>query len=166
METFLSSIYVDDLVTGASDTEVAYELYLKAKLRLAVAGFKLRKFVTNSEKLRRHIQGSESRLADSRESTDGESTERSGSAEGGESADGGVTEPAHAEEEQSYAKSSLGNESEERPGMNKVLGIQWDVTTDEFSFDIGSVAHAMESSRGVWSVLLQSVLTPWGLYPP
>ena len=37
-----------------------YKLYTKSKLRLATAGFKLRKFVTNSDELRRMIQEEES----------------------------------------------------------------------------------------------------------
>ena len=59
VETFLSSISIDDMVAGTGDLESAYELYLKAKLSHAAAGFKLRKFVTNSDDLRRRIQESE-----------------------------------------------------------------------------------------------------------
>ena len=46
-----SSIYVDYVSLGSNDVESTYELYLKSKSRLAEAGFKLRKFVTNSEEL-------------------------------------------------------------------------------------------------------------------
>ena len=45
VEKFLRSIYVDDLSSGASKVDAAYELYLKSKLRLAEGGFNLRKFV-------------------------------------------------------------------------------------------------------------------------
>lgn len=41
VEQFLSSIYVDDVMFGSTDTDAAYNLYLKSRLRLAVAGFKL-----------------------------------------------------------------------------------------------------------------------------
>ena len=60
VDKFLSSIYVDDVVSGSGDVESAFQLYLKSRLRLAVAGFKPRKFVTNSDVLRHHIQKSES----------------------------------------------------------------------------------------------------------
>ena len=40
---FLSSTYVDDVSLGAADVDSTYELYLKSKLRLAEAGFKLRR---------------------------------------------------------------------------------------------------------------------------
>ena len=50
VDKLLSSIYVDDLVSGLSGIPV------KSKLRLATAWFKLRKFVTNSEELRQLIR--------------------------------------------------------------------------------------------------------------
>ena len=49
------SFYVDDLVTGQKTTREAGELYEKAKTRLAIGGFKLRKWLTNSEGLRAKI---------------------------------------------------------------------------------------------------------------
>uniref|UniRef100_A0A1X7U6B8 Reverse transcriptase domain-containing protein n=1 Tax=Amphimedon queenslandica TaxID=400682 RepID=A0A1X7U6B8_AMPQE len=52
---FLHCIYVDDLTTGTSNVELGYEFYLKAKLRLAKAGFNHRKFVFNSTDLIRRI---------------------------------------------------------------------------------------------------------------
>ena len=44
-EKFLGSIYVDVLNSGASEVNVAYELYLKSKLRLAEGGFNLRNLI-------------------------------------------------------------------------------------------------------------------------
>ena len=60
VERFLSSIYVDDMVYGTKDVESTYELYLKYKLQLAAAGFKLRKFMTISEELGHRIRRCES----------------------------------------------------------------------------------------------------------
>ena len=48
VETFLRSIYVDDVSYGTDDADSAYELYKKSKQILAEGGFNLRKFVTNS----------------------------------------------------------------------------------------------------------------------
>ena len=125
VDKFLSSIYVDDLVTGSVDVDSTYELYTKSRIRLAKAGFKLRKFVTNSEELHQLIQERESSL-DRRET--GEKT--------------------HVEEDQSYAKSSLGVKTEERPGTSKVLGILWDVAKDELRLDVGDVmAYATGESE-------------------
>ena len=46
VEKFLRFIYVDDLSSGAPESNKGYELYLKSKLRLAEGGFNLRKFVS------------------------------------------------------------------------------------------------------------------------
>ena len=59
VETFLRSIYVDDLSSGGDTDEEAYELYIKSKVRLAEGGFNLRQFVTNSTELRKQIQDNE-----------------------------------------------------------------------------------------------------------
>ena len=46
-----------------------------------------------------------------------------------------------------YAKSSLGVEEDREQGTHKILGIQWEATCDNFLFDIGVVADAMENSE-------------------
>lgn len=56
----------------------------------------------------------------------------------------GTWERSHAEEDQSYAKSSLGVRTEESTGTSKVLGVRWDVAEDQFQLDIGDVVHATE----------------------
>ena len=43
-------------MSGLTDVESAYRLYLKARLRLAEAGFKLSKFITNSVEFQRLIE--------------------------------------------------------------------------------------------------------------
>ena len=40
--------------------------------------------------------------------------------------------------------SSLGDKVDTKPGMHKVLGVQWNVTQDKFHFGIGEVVHTME----------------------
>ena len=42
VDKFLSSIYVNDVVSGSSDVESTYGFYVKSKFRLVAAGFKLR----------------------------------------------------------------------------------------------------------------------------
>ena len=99
VEKLLSSIYVDDVSPGSDEVESTYELYLKSKSRLAEAGFKLRKFVTNSEELCCLINTNE------------QLSEEQGPA------------VSIKEEDQSYAKGSLGSKSEEMQGQNKILGV-------------------------------------------
>ena len=48
--------YVDDLSSGGGNEDVAYELYVRSKQRLAEGGFNLGKFITNSTRLREKIQ--------------------------------------------------------------------------------------------------------------
>ncbi|XP_028409306.1 uncharacterized protein LOC114531905 [Dendronephthya gigantea] len=50
------SFYVDDLVSGESTVEKTFELYDKAKTRMAQGGFRLRKWLTNSEVLRSKLE--------------------------------------------------------------------------------------------------------------
>ena len=64
VDKFLASIYVDDLVTGSTDVNSAFEFYKKSRQRLAVAGLRLRRFITNSEELRCLIQQNESQSED------------------------------------------------------------------------------------------------------
>ena len=133
VDKFCSSIYVDDVVSGSTDVESAYRFYLKARLRLGEAGFKLRKFVTNSVELRRLIEKDESTAqeggAGQHDSTRHTTEE--------------TKEPVHVEDDQSYAKTSLGAAVDDKPGTHKVLGARWNVDRDEFCFSIGEVARVM-----------------------
>ena len=50
---FLRSIYVDDLVSGASTTDEAFHFHSKSKACLKEGGFNLRRFVSNSIELQK-----------------------------------------------------------------------------------------------------------------
>ena len=104
VEKFLRSIYVDDLSSGASEVDAAYELYLKSKLRLAEGGFNLRRFVSNCPELTNRVQCNETRKSNT---------------------DASSVEPGHAhlsqallernvvsEEDETYAKRMLGGVEE------------------------------------------------------
>ena len=58
--------------------------------------------------------------------------------------DGGADNASHCEEDQSYAKNSLGVKTEDEPGNNKVHGVQWNVDGDEFQFDFRDVIPMMK----------------------
>lgn len=47
VQKVLENFYVDDFVSGESDTEKAFDLFDKTKGRMAEGGFNLRKWVTN-----------------------------------------------------------------------------------------------------------------------
>ena len=140
VDKFLSSVYVDDVVSGSRDVETAYRFYEKSRQRLSVGGFRLRKFVTNSDELRARILRNES-----------------------QSEDGGVGNTTHAEEDQSYAKSSLGVKMSEEQGVQKILGVEWNVASDNFQFDIGEVVTAMENSEPTKRSVVTKFFDPLGI---
>ena len=161
VDKFLSSIYVDDLVSGSGDEEAAYELYMKSKLRLAEAGFKLRKFATNCVSLHHRIQESEGEVS---EGGAGESKMRKVKKEPTLE----MQEPVR-EEDQSYAKTSLGASSEEQSGVHKVLGVRWNIREDTFEFDISELASMMEdldpTKRSIVSITAK-FFDPLGVLSP
>ena len=54
-----NSLYVDDVVTGASNETEAFRLYQESKRIFKSAGFNLRKFSTNSTQLQVQIDASD-----------------------------------------------------------------------------------------------------------
>ena len=53
------------------------------------------------------------------------------------------------EDDQSYAKSSLGDRVEDTWGTHKILGVQWDFIQDSFVFDIGGISHLILNSKPI-----------------
>ena len=139
VQQMLESFYVDDLVSGDDNVQLTYDLYLKAKTRLAEGGFKLRKWKTNDSELRERIDCAESLT----NQNDG------------------------AADDLSYAKTTLGSESAK--GTEKVLGQAWDTNRDKIIFDFESIISAAgrlkPSKRNVLSVLSR-VFDPLGLISP
>ena len=66
----LESTYVDDIISGASSEEEAFELFVQAKEIFHQGGFNLRKFLSNSQTLQARIDAEE-KLSDSSPSEDG-----------------------------------------------------------------------------------------------
>jgi hypothetical protein len=64
VERFLENIYVDDLSAGGASVCYTYEFYVKSKLRLAEAGFNLRKIMSNSKELMNKIDANKPINAD------------------------------------------------------------------------------------------------------
>ena len=157
VDLFLSSIYVDDLVAGSGDVESTYHFYVKSRERLSTAGFNLRKFVTNSEELRKLIQSKEHQLES--KNKEPKPTPSLGRPE----------TLTHTEEDQSYAKTTLGVKTEEEEGVHKILGIEWDVGCDSLQFSLAGVTIALEDSdptkRSVVSATAR-FFDPFGVVSP
>ena len=138
----VESFYVDDLVSGDSTTDKAYDLYSKAKVRMANGGFKLRKWKTNDPKLKERINSIETTV------TKQEMVKR-------------------LEDEETYAKSKL--ESQGGSKGEKVLGVVWNCESDTFHLSLAHIAEKAEglepTKRNVLSVLA-SLFDPLGLISP
>ena len=134
VDKFLSSLYVDDIVAGSRDVESTYQFYKKARERLAVVGFRLRKFITNSDILSKIIQDHGDQLADGKMSQSA-------------AENGGAENLPYFEDDQSYAKTTLGVKAVEDRGLHKVLGVQWDAVNDTFQFGVGDVSSVMKNSN-------------------
>lgn len=147
-ETFLRSIYVDDLSTGGDTDEEAFQLYIKSKVRLAEGGFNLRKFVTNSSDLRDRIERNESELRDARNNqpVSGKDMFYNVNLPAVPSDE----DPIHtsvARDEQSYTKTSLGDTQENGKPVQKILGVQWNFVEDKFVFDLSAIAKLASECR-------------------
>ena len=124
VETFMKSIYVDDISYGAEDDDAAFDLYLKSKTTLAEGGFNLRKFVTNSASLNQRIQLSKLKFG---------KPEKSNSCK--------VTE-----EDKTYTKDILGDK-QHTEGEQKTLGNKWNFVQDELVFYLNEMAILMKNTE-------------------
>ena len=113
IEKLLQSFYVDDIVSGSSDEDAAYQLYEVSKDTLKEGEFNLRKFRSSSARLMMGI--------DQREATTPPSS----------------TQPSKIDE--MYAHATLGNHHD-HSGERKVLDVQWDISTDEIVVGLEEVA--------------------------
>ncbi|XP_048580427.1 uncharacterized protein LOC116614572 [Nematostella vectensis] len=146
------SFYVDDLVTGAESADKALELFEKARARMATGGFKLRKWLSNDEKVTAEIRERENdvTLCDRetnvtvRDSVDTDS------------------------DEATYAKAMLGVK-DEMSVVDKVLGHEWNCKNDEFRFDLERLADKAAgvnvTKRNTLKVMA-SMYDPLGIVSP
>ena len=141
VQQMIDSLYVDDMVVSTDSVESAYTLYEKARDRLAKGGFKLRKWVTNDEKLTSMIQSRE------------EETFRN--------------EKTEQENDISYAKTTLG--FDDKAPHHKVLGMDWNYLNDTVLFDFEPILQKAEglkpTKRNILS-LLAGVFDPLGMISP
>ena len=161
MDKFLCSIYLDDLSSGVSEVDAAYDLYLKSKLRLAEGGSNLKTFEPNCPELTNRIQCNETRKSN----TDTSSGEP-GHAQTSEAL---LERNVVSEEDETYAKSILGGVEETSSSEQKVLGVRWNPLKDVFFFDVTEIAtYARDlqlTKRNVVSVAAK-FYDPFGFLSP
>ena len=111
----MRSIYVDDIVAGSQTEEEAYSLYTGAKALLKTGAFNLRKFSTNSSTLQSRVDSEESAHL-------GDPSQPSGAAD-------------------TYSQATLGGSQGLHDGEQKVLGVNWNVSTDQITFSLDELAE-------------------------
>ena len=136
----LEGFHVDDLVTGEKNSSAAFHLYETSKQRMAAGGFRLRKWMTNDKALRDRIERNESNATSARN-----------------------------EEEETFAKVTLGTGAEVSKRCQKVLGLSWDCEKDciEFSFKkLADRAREMKLTKRNLLSLLAGLFDPLGIISP
>ena len=114
----LRSIYVDDIVAGSHSENEAYKLYTGAKMLLKSGAFNLRKFLSNSGSLQTKIDEEESSI-------------RSNTAELNDS-----TETFTQATQATLGRTQVLHDSE-----HKVLGVTWNVSSDQIVFSLTELAE-------------------------
>ena len=136
----IESFYVDDFVSGGGTSEEVQVLYEKTCTRMSEGGFKLRKWLTNDDEVRKKIQ------------TDSACNE--------------AQRRPVSEEDDSYVKSSLhalGSKGQ------RVLGLAWDFDKDTLSLDLAVIAKRSEglpATKRNTLKLLAGIFDPLGIIGP
>ena len=141
----LNSLYVDDVNTRGYSVEEVYELFNKSKQWMSEGGFNLRKWNSNSEELLKKVEEFE------------------------KCRDNIVLKESATEDEQSYAKATIGKGTSAEDSDNKVLGIIWSTKTDaliiKFS-EIVELAKSLPATKRNVLKIIAKLFDPLGLVTP
>ena len=142
------SLYVDDLVSGASNDGKAFDIYKDAKKIMLEGGFNLRKWNSNSSTLVERIVNAEKKVEENAT----------------------VAQESAMEEDLSYAKASIGlhpNTTEDK--LVKVLGLPWDINSDEFVLSLSalaSYARTLPTTKRTVLKVTAKIFDPIGFLSP
>ena len=147
IKKLLRSLYVDDL----EDEEQAFQMFTMAKEILKEAGFNLRKFYTNSAALQTRVNPD----MDQRKPLVNENTK--------------PRSTAIEMLEETYSSSTLGGAQKLCHSEQKVLGIRWNMSTDQLVInlnDIASVATSLSPTKRNIVSLVGRFYDPLGYLTP
>ncbi|XP_028400806.1 uncharacterized protein LOC114523939 [Dendronephthya gigantea] len=122
----LKELYVDDLPTGASNEDTAFEIYKKSKEIMRQGGFNLRKWKSNSKELSHKINQCEL----SSETVNDERNQLKLNQD----------ETKVSQDNQTYVKSMIGPQLSD-DNKTKILGVNWDVETDNLYYEFDEIQH-------------------------
>ena len=133
MKCLRDSLYVDDLVSGAKDSEKASKLYHESKEIMNKGGFNLRKRHSNSQELMKSVNP-----------TDGNASTK-------------THKSSVSEDDQSFAKACVARECKVQSGTQvKVLGSICDTLTDTLLFNFEDLIKYAKSLPTTWVFWLHS----------
>jgi hypothetical protein len=133
------SLYVDNVVMGADSVSEAFELHKESKEIFLKGGFNLRKFITNCEQVQSRINILEN------------------------------CSNSILDLSESYAQFTLGGVAESRSDQQKVLGVSWEVGSDELIFNLEHIlieAEGIEPTKRRVIGLVSKIYDPLGMVSP
>ena len=147
VEIIKNSLYLDDLVSGSVNDQTTFNLYEKSKNIMAVGGFNLRKWNSNSKNLMEHIAKAEEEV--DRQQQNHQST--------------------MTEEDEFYAEYRVGPYTHKDDNSVKLLGINWNTESDKFLFDLSELtceAKSLPVSKRTFLKLTAKIFDSLGLLSP
>ena len=142
----LKEFYVDDFNSGADSVEEAFTLYQKIKSRLEEASFRLRKWSSNSKDLMKKIQN---------DRVETRATEQCGE--------------NLKEDDDTYAKTTVGGVDELEDKEQKILGEIWNRVDDKIVFKFDALIKLCENMKLTKRNLLKIIakfFDPLGMLSP
>ena len=120
IQGLLHPTYVDDIITGASSEDKAFDLYTRSKEILRRGGFNLRKFLTNSRQLQMTINQAKKSHSPVKE-------------------DAEEAAPHYLDE--TYAEATLGSTYGLGSEEQKILGVRREPDGDQLVLDVANMAQ-------------------------
>ena len=145
-----NQLFVDDLAGGANSVKEAFEIFESSKEIMKRGGFNLRKWKSNSPDLMKLIQNDETKSKNDSKTDE--------------------TSMSVREDDESYAKKALGPQTvAEVNDKAKVLGLNWDMKSDEFYFDFQELiefANTLPPTKRSVLSLTAKIFDPLGFLTP
>ncbi|XP_078374406.1 uncharacterized protein LOC144657946 [Oculina patagonica] len=142
-------LYVDDFLGGADSIKKAQEIYENSKEIMSKGGFNLRKWNSNSEEVLDIINSKDKSLASCTTKTD--------------------PTAEFSQDDESYAKSTVGPADNQGDKLVKVLGVNWNTKGDEFLFnftELIKLANTLSVTKRSLLKISAKIFDPLGFLSP